>query len=431
MEQKSDKQPGEDQTAHLLQEAAKSGNTGAVGSLIQNAGAYFNINRQDDVNGKMPLYWAVNNGHLKTTRVLLSLGADVNGLSYLETEDMEEPPLITAVRQRDIPMVRLLLRKGANANLQTSPFNKYAIFCYVPSRTAIQYAIGQPNVNLVKILLRGGARPDLQREYGHTALDWAVASWFRCINCTHRLSNIHDKQSRVLQLLCDSKKFYSDELSGALYRATTRIQCVEKAEILLNAGGDLDFYGYSYWNETALHMAARRNNSLVARFLVNNGANLNMACTNGESPLAVNIRFCKSSEIATMLIIHGASLDVKDTWKRPLIVACIGVKNPLTCSVLCRQLVVAGCKVPKTYQRPHPRKESRVEELCDWLEFRRRNPQRLDDLSRICVRKFLSKKVVKGKSIVQTVRKMENLPKVIVDYLLLKDLVVSQSEALE
>ena len=224
-------------------------------------------------------------------------------------------------------------------------------------------------------------------------------------------------------------------LNEALHVAIVTSECLEKADLLLKAGGNINFKPSSsrlWLNETAMHFASRRNNTVMVQFLINNGANLDVVDAYGESPLAMNIRLVERSDIAAILIIHGANLAGTDRVNRPLLDACIGIKwsifggtgshTRFDCVDLCRLLVFGGCKVRRTYQRPHGRQESKVEELCDWLETTRRNPHRLDDLSRMCIRKFLSKNVVQGRSLVNTVMNIDNLPKLIVDYLLLKDI---------
>ena len=445
MEQQPDNPPGGDETARLLQCSAESGDSVAVSRLILNAGESFNINKHDDVSGKMLLYWPVQNGHLETTRVLVSLGADVNGLSLVQIycqlpgNDMVilcelEHPLITAVRGRNMPMVRLLLQEGANVNVQTGQRYMYGALQlqYLPDKTPLHFAALQESAEMMRILLEYGGNPNVPDQHGQSVLHWAADSWCYCKSWggayygSQHYQNVHEQQSTVLKLLCSSYRYNADALNMALYRAVVVCECMGKADILLNAGADINVQLPStsnYCTETALHFAAHSNNTVMARFLINNGAILSVTDGDGETPLAKNIRFLSRSRIAAILILHGASLEGKDKWNRSLIDACIQANSPRTdCNDLCYLLVFSGCRVTTTYQRPHNKQQSKEETLCDWLEMKRRNPHRLDALSRICIRKFLSENVVKGRSLVQTVMKMDNLQKVIVDYLLLKDI---------
>ena len=427
MEEKSDNQPGVDETASVFRDAIQRGDIELVRNIAENGGPSFDINKPGRVCGRLPIYWAVKRGLLDMARVLLSLGADVNGMSHVHTDQGnwafydKEPPLLTAVRHRHIAMVKLLLREGADPNMQT----------LFSGKTALHVAAAQENVSLVRILLEQGASPDIPRHNGGTPLHSAATSWCYCKSqcsgaraSSRRKRRQHERQCLVLQMLSDAARdeAYEDFLPP-LYAAVVIARCTEKAAILLKAGGDINFRPSSpmHWrNETALHFAAHRNNTGMVQFLINNEAILDVTDGNGETPLSKNIREVPRSVIPPRLIVHGASVAVKDRYNRSLIDLCLARTDRVD---LCRLLVFAGCKVTKTSQPGHDKQQSRSDvELCAWLETTRRNPHRLDDLSRIYIRKFLSKNVVKGKSLVRTVMKMDILPKVMVDYLLLKDL---------
>lgn len=62
-------------------------------------------------NGATPLGLAVNLGWVEGAERLLNGGARID-----DKTDTGETPLITAVHQRNIPMIRLLLKKGADAD---------------------------------------------------------------------------------------------------------------------------------------------------------------------------------------------------------------------------------------------------------------------------------------------------------------------------
>ena len=93
------------------------------------------LDRRDDLRGRTPLEWAVFNGREKVAEYLLEAGAETSpqifvGLGKLDEvrqlaqSDPEfvnrplpperEPPLIHALRSRDLEMVKLLLRLGAD-----------------------------------------------------------------------------------------------------------------------------------------------------------------------------------------------------------------------------------------------------------------------------------------------------------------------------
>ena len=93
------------------------------------------LDRRDDLRGRTPLEWAVFNGREKVARHLLEAGAEASpqvlvGLGKLDEVRQlaeadpgfvnrplppeREPPLMHALRSRDLEMVKLLLRLGAD-----------------------------------------------------------------------------------------------------------------------------------------------------------------------------------------------------------------------------------------------------------------------------------------------------------------------------
>ena len=71
-------------------------------------------NRKNDANATALMWAAVD---LEKTRVLLNHGADVNAIS----NDLRTPLIIAATRQGNLPVIRLLLDRGANPNPNPKP----------------------------------------------------------------------------------------------------------------------------------------------------------------------------------------------------------------------------------------------------------------------------------------------------------------------
>jgi ankyrin repeat protein len=66
--------------------------------------------------GMTLLEWVIKNGYLKTLKVLLEKGADIND----QSEWYKQTPLHYAVDKGDIKMVKLLLDHGPNTTLKTN-----------------------------------------------------------------------------------------------------------------------------------------------------------------------------------------------------------------------------------------------------------------------------------------------------------------------
>ncbi len=70
--------------------------------------------------------------------------------------------LMQAVKNNNIELTTQLLKKGADPNIQ----NEYG-------NTALIWASCNDHIEMVRLLLEAGADPNIQNEYGKTALIWA------------------------------------------------------------------------------------------------------------------------------------------------------------------------------------------------------------------------------------------------------------------
>jgi len=112
-----------------------------------------------DMNWDTPIYWAADNGHIKTIRLLLAKGADVN------LADINGwTPLSNAAHNGHIEVVKLLLAKGANVN---------AADLY--RHTPIYWAAGSGHTEIVKLLLSHEADVNIKDKDGRTPLSEAIS----------------------------------------------------------------------------------------------------------------------------------------------------------------------------------------------------------------------------------------------------------------
>lgn len=78
--------------------------------------------------------------------------------------EVREIPLVQAASQRNWNKVRILLRDGVNPN-ETSDRHNH--------RTALYYAILDGNVPIVRLLIKKGVNVNQVDTHGDAALDWA------------------------------------------------------------------------------------------------------------------------------------------------------------------------------------------------------------------------------------------------------------------
>ncbi len=97
-------------------------------------------------------------------KLLISIGCNLN-IQYETLLGQETTPLITAVKNFDIDLVRLLLASGADVNLN--------IGSYSPLHVALEYSANY-NFEILRILIEAGADIHAKTQFGQTPLHRAV-----------------------------------------------------------------------------------------------------------------------------------------------------------------------------------------------------------------------------------------------------------------
>jgi ankyrin repeat protein len=169
-----------------LMTAARTGTTEAV-ALLLDRGAH--VNAKESVRGQTALMWAVVEQHLPVVKLLLDRGADVNARTLvakpkgeyvparaggasgtgiirqraLPTADGGMTPLLFAIRDGDVEMVRLLVARGADINLSSGNHT-----------TPLVIALLNGQVGLATELFERGADPNLADDYHRAALFAAI-----------------------------------------------------------------------------------------------------------------------------------------------------------------------------------------------------------------------------------------------------------------
>ena len=114
--------------------------------------------------GMTPLLFAVRDGNVAMTRLLLELGADINQASGNRTS-----PLLIALLNGQVAMATELLERGANPNI-ADDYARGALFAAIELRNfnhekyPFLYDDGRDPLDLIKALLAKGADPNLRTE---------------------------------------------------------------------------------------------------------------------------------------------------------------------------------------------------------------------------------------------------------------------------
>jgi ankyrin repeat protein len=264
-----------------LMTAARTGKADAV-TLLLERGA--NVNGKDTARSQTALMWAVTENHHEIVKLLVARGADVkaqttinmpkgeyvparaggasgNGIirqRALPTKDGGMTPLLFAVRDGKVAMMRLLLELGADINQasgnHTSP---------------LMIALLNGQVTLATELLEKGADPNLTDDYQRGALFAAIE--LRNFN--------HDKYP----FLYDEGRDPLDLITALLAKGANANQRTETTPV----HGLMQFDGswVNFDGQTPFIRAALSGDIEVMRLLLQHGADPNIATKEGSTAL--------------------------------------------------------------------------------------------------------------------------------------------------
>jgi ankyrin repeat protein len=321
--------------------AAREGHLDVVRTLL-GAGAKVDFT---DPDGSTALILALMNGHWDTARLLIDAGSDVNhwdwwGQSplYLAV-DMNTLPvgarieLPTMDQATGIDIIKLLLARGANANVQLKlrpphrmvAQDRLADPALDYGATPLLRAAKAADLPVMQLLLDAGALVDLPNVYGHTPLIVVAGA----------------TRGRALPT------------RGGNY---SEAQAIEAVKLLLAAGADVNAAGYKgvagrhgeirctgfvvvedcYIGETAMHGAALHGWIKLAQVLRQAGANPDAEDADGKTPLdyalgRYRLGFLENApapqlEVAAALRALGAKKETPDApplppGARPVVIA--------------------------------------------------------------------------------------------------------------
>ena len=240
--------------------------------------------------GATPLSEAAAAGNATMIEALLKAGADPNTLTTADGETV----LMTAARAGQVDAVQVLVAHGANVNAREN----------YRGQTALMWAAAERHPQVVKFLMDHGA-------------DWKVVSFDR--------NNVIPKLSAASSITPMAK----GGLTALDFAA--REGDVDSARWMLDAGADINQLDAD--NTHALTIALMNKRYTFAKFLLERGANPNLADVRGRTPLYASIDArdedysampsrkeedpLSSKEIVQALLEHGADPNAALTRNLP------------------------------------------------------------------------------------------------------------------
>jgi ankyrin repeat protein len=259
-----------------------------MADLLIKAGANVNAKNEYEVT---PLALATENGSLLMVQRLLKAGANPNA-----TTSTGEAPLMTAVRVGNVPVLQAVLAAGADVNAQGGG----------REQTALMWAVERHDQEVIKVLLARNAdvnaRSKARPEYVTFSLGNPQGG---------RLTGLADQTLESDGSRPGLRWIKKGGLTALMLAA--RDGDLESARLLVAAGANIN--DCSPVGNTALMLAARNDRTPLALFLLDQGADPNIAEA-GHTGLHLAVAR-KNHELLQALLAHGASPNVRLTRGDP------------------------------------------------------------------------------------------------------------------
>ena len=155
---------GADVKDYYLHYAARNGHVSVVAALIA-AGADVNVKDSKGWAPWPPLLWAARSGHVSVVSALIAAGADVNA----KTRD-DWTPLHLAASNGHVSVVSALIAAGADLNAKTNFFGNSLL-----NATPLHYAAWDGHVSVVSAFIAAGADLNVKGDDDWTPLHYAAS----------------------------------------------------------------------------------------------------------------------------------------------------------------------------------------------------------------------------------------------------------------
>jgi len=278
---------------------------------------------------------AIRNGNRVIIKLLITAGAQVDGISLIPILfiwSLNMTPLIVAVEEENLDLVKELINAGATVNLQTPiqgicalavasisdsslPVVKELIssgaqinLADISGITPLMGAAMGGNLSIVQFLIEQGVLINQQDNDGKTALFFAVLNQnvaiIKELLRNGAQINITNNNGENIFLAFMKHLF----LCGNCYYQESRINTMKEIAMLLKqAGADIDAIDPND-DYSSLMYSVKNNQPELTKILIDAGANINLKNRHGKSALLLAIEN-ENITIINMLIGAGATVD--------------------------------------------------------------------------------------------------------------------------
>ncbi len=261
-----------DSNSLALVGAAMGGNLELIKSLIAQG---VDVNAADE-DGWTALERASDAGQTDVVRFLLEKSTDANKKEYLN------PPLVLASSGGHREAAKCILDKGADVNAQGAM-----------GRTALMHAAWKGSAELVKLLVSKGANANLRDDYCSTALNGP-------------LNTLRKGRPEVAKLLLAGAADANaeDDHGETALKAAISANNLEMVRLLVRWGADVNAKNRRGW--TPLMESASEGHLKIVKFLLDNGANVSLAAERRDRTSLKIAKEKGHKEIVALLKARGA-----------------------------------------------------------------------------------------------------------------------------
>jgi ankyrin repeat protein len=251
--------------------------------------------------GLTAFLFAAREGDVEVAKVMLDAGVDIN-----QTDVDGTSGLVVGIMNKQYTFAKLLLNRGANPNV-TDVKGRAALYAAIDARNEDWSALPMrkemdrlPSMDLIQAILAHGADVNAKlmhnlpgrsgMDYGDIALDEGTTPFMRAAR---------SGDAATLRILlaagADPKVTTKDGNNALLFAAGigyrdkqtqgTDAQALEAVKLCMEQG--LDLTQTNNKGETVLHGAASRGSDLLVKFLVEQGAKLDVKSKAGFTPLDI------------------------------------------------------------------------------------------------------------------------------------------------
>ena len=235
----------------LLHLASKNGQVYLIKNLLR---AKVDINALN-AEGLSSLHWAVINGNIEVTKLLIEKGANIE----IKDSGCGSSPLLFACQNGRTKIVKFLIEKGADINTKNSK-----------GSNAIHFAAQSGKTEIVDFLLQNGLEINMKDNNGENPLFYAM-------------------YYRHFPIMREA------------------IHAYEMVKFLIENGVNVDEATVS--NQTPLTFAIMKNLLAVVNLLVSFGADVNHAKDSNGTLLQIATTWYCDTEIMKVLIANGADVN--------------------------------------------------------------------------------------------------------------------------